>query len=338
MFSGAVFRVGRIGLLLCCVLVGPSCEREAASNAPMQPLAKAHAPVVDQPVQSRSTADDVPTTDIYLGRLHEVEGDWVLSEVRNVTKRDGYDNQPTFSADSKAFLYTSVRAGQSDIYSYDLEGQASRQLTRTPGNEYSPTPIAHGASFSVIRELEGVQQLWRYAMDGSDQGRLFVELDRIGYHLWLGAEWAAFFLVAAQEGGVHQLVHAKAPGDAPELILDGPGRCIAMIPGEEAMSFMRPEGQGRRAQLMRYELEGGATSPIVAPRAGSEDYAWTPDGALLMAEGAALHMWTKEAKWREVKLEGSANSSLPSKSISRIAVSPDGQWVAFVEVISEPKH
>jgi hypothetical protein len=281
-----------------------------------------------------STASDVPRSDIFVGRLIASEGAWALQDLYNATAREGYDNQPRFVADGSSILYTSVRDGQSDIYRYDLQANTHTRVTETEANEYSPTPMDDGMSISVIRELGGVQHLWRYGLDGSDQGRLFEALDRIGYHLWLGPEWAAFFLVADGEAEAHQLVHAKSPGDAPELIFEGPGRCFAMIPGQSAFSFLMPKAVGERdeAQLVRYELESGTISSLARPLPESEDYAWTPDGALLMGSGTELMRWTKGEGWRPVELVARKGSALPAHSISRIAVSPDGGSVALVDV------
>jgi Tol biopolymer transport system component len=68
----------------------------------------------------------------------------------NVTARPGYDNQPFFLADGRAFLYTSIREdSQADIYRYDLDRKTSVRLTATSESEYSPIPLPRGGGFSV---------------------------------------------------------------------------------------------------------------------------------------------------------------------------------------------
>jgi hypothetical protein len=61
-----------------------------------------------------------------------------------------------------------------------------------------------------------------------------------------------------------------------------------------------------------------------------EFFAWAPDGTLLSASGDTV------LKWNGVSGDGSAWSPiatmapLPVRNISRLAVSPDGRWLAFV--------
>ena len=59
-----------------------------------------------------------------------------------------------------------------------------------------------------------------------------------------------------------------------------------------------------------------------------EDYAWTPDGKLLMGQGAKLFVWdpTLGGDWREIADLGSAGIG----GITRLAVSPLGDRLALV--------
>src|SRR6476659_4671772 len=92
-----------------------------------------------------------PGTDIYLVRLAERQGKLVAEEVKNVTNRPGYDNQPHFSPDGKTLFFTSVRDGQSDIYRIDLASGAVTPFTNTPESEYSATVMPGGKEIAVIR-------------------------------------------------------------------------------------------------------------------------------------------------------------------------------------------
>ena len=66
---------------------------------------------------------------------------------------------------------------------------------------------------------------------------------------------------------------------------------------------------------------------IIKTFTGVEDYAWTPAGDLLMAKDAKLFLRKKsDWAWQEV----ADFSSLGLKTITRIAVSPKGDRVAFV--------
>src|SRR5690349_23137595 len=93
-----------------------------------------------------------PSTDIYLLPLQVTGMGIHVGTPVNITNRPGYDNQPSFTPDSRAILFTSVRAdAQSDIYRYDMAMKATTRVTSTPESEYSATVYGDGTRFSVIR-------------------------------------------------------------------------------------------------------------------------------------------------------------------------------------------
>ncbi len=93
-----------------------------------------------------------PATDIYLAELRVSHGRASVGAPVNVTGRPGYDNQPMFLPDGRAFLYTSIREdSQADIYRYDIARATSSRVTATRESEYSPTPLPDGTGFSVVR-------------------------------------------------------------------------------------------------------------------------------------------------------------------------------------------
>ena len=333
--------MSRRSLVACVLFVASGC---AGAPTPVVVEAEAESELeVGEEERTTSTADEAPSTDIYLGRLDARGEVWVLSEVRNITARPGYDNQPHFGA-GETVLYTSVRAGQSDIYAYGIETGRHEQLTATSSNEYSPTPFpgvegAAAVGVSVVRELGGVQELWHH---GGAKGprRLFSSLDRIGYHLWLGGPDEAVFFLVGESEAEHELVRAKDPGtELVSIARGGVGRCLAALPGEEAISYVAHSEAG--SFIMRYALDTGEREVIVEARAGAEDYAWTAESGetasnLLMGEGSGLWRWSEGARWREVELRAAEASALPSGRITRIAVSQDQRWVAFVEADAVP--
>src|SRR5258708_9148051 len=88
----------------------------------------------------------------------------------DITNNPGYDNQPFFTPDGKAVLFTSVRAGgtQTDIYKYDIAAKTIAQITSTPESEYSPT-ITPAGKLSVVRvelDADKTQRLWQFNAHG----------------------------------------------------------------------------------------------------------------------------------------------------------------------------
>jgi hypothetical protein len=57
------------------------------------------------------------------------------------------------------------------------------------------------------------------------------------------------------------------------------------------------------------------------------DTAWTTDGTLLMVKGPALYGWKRgESGWKEI----ATLERLGLPAASRLAVSPNGAWLALV--------
>jgi hypothetical protein len=68
-------------------------------------------------------------------------------------------------------------------------------------------------------------------------------------------------------------------------------------------------------------------SAVIKTFPNVEDYAWTPAGLLLMANGSKLFS-RKKSDWAWVEIGDVANAGL--KGITRIAVSPKGDRIAVV--------
>ncbi|MBK8554479.1 MAG: hypothetical protein IPL65_01335 [Lewinellaceae bacterium] len=142
----------------------------------------------------------------------------------------GYNNQPYFINDAE--LYLSVQrpsdTTQTDLYGLQLNTQILTQVTATPYMaEYSPQRKPNGRQFSAVRvEREGVQRLWVFPFDRSNQGSaVFPEMNNVGYHCWLSDSMAALFLV----GTPNTLVMARMNGQRPARIAADPGRCLQRL-------------------------------------------------------------------------------------------------------------
>jgi TfoX/Sxy family transcriptional regulator of competence genes len=261
-------------------------------------------------------------TDIFLAPLTRGEARLGLGEPANITSRVGYDNQPSFLPDGRGILYSSARpGGQTDIMRYDVVTRQTSQLTRTPESEYSPTVTRDGNSFTVIRDT--TQFLTRFALDGANPAVVFTRIRPVGYHAWLGPETAILFVLGTP--ATLQLADART-GEAVVLAWDI-GRSLHKVPGKTTGSFTQRMPDGA-SYIMELDPDTRAVRPLVRALEGSQDYAWTPWGTILMARGNALYEWNpaRGAAWQQV-----ARFDNPALArISRLAVSPAGDWVAMV--------
>jgi hypothetical protein len=263
-----------------------------------------------------------PATEIHLASLAAAAGATLdVGPPVNITNNPGYDNQPFFLPDSSGLLFSSNRDGkQTDIYRYDIAAKTVGQVTRTPENEYSPTMTPDGKTFTTVRGAE--QRLWRFNLDGSDAGMVWGDRGLIGYHAWISPRQLAAFVL----GKPNMLDLIDLQAGASETVETSIGRSLHIRPGRGTLTFVhKPAGD---AWVIKELHPGTRKIDTLTPTvAGSEDFAWTPGGAIVMGAKAKLFLWTPgEPGWAEIADFADRGVT----AITRIAVSPDGRWIAMV--------
>ena len=270
-------------------------------------------------------AETPPGTDIYLVGLTTRDGmPQIVGAPQNLSDRPGYDNQPAFTPNGSAVLYTSIREdGQADIFRHDLASATSMQVTRTPESEYSPTIIPGGEAISVVRvEPDSTQRLWRFDLDGSDPELILPDVAPVGYHAWADANTLALFVL----GDPPTLQLADTRTGAVEIIARNIGRSLHKIPSRNAISFVEKVSEDEW-WIRQLDMATREITPLVRTLPGSEDYAWTPDGSLLMGQGSMLYAWRPgDAEWTPVADLAGAGV----RTITRLAVNPGGDRLALV--------
>ncbi len=264
-----------------------------------------------------------PATDIYLFDLSILGSKFHLSEPLNITNRDGYDNQPMFS--TEGLLYTSVRVdGQADIYQYNIQNKTTTQLTQTKESEYSPTITPDGRYFSVIRvEADSSQRLWKFPLTGGRPFLLLEDIKPVGYQAWADENKVALFIL----GNPNSLHIADIRTGKSQKVIDSIGRSLHKRPGHDAITFIH-KVSAEEWWIKQIDIETHKIIQIVQTLDGSEDYAWTPNGILLMAKDSRLFKCNPvtDKKWLEI-----ADLSKDGlHQITRIVVNPLGNKLAVV--------
>jgi hypothetical protein len=272
-----------------------------------------------------------PDTEIFLAPLTSANGRIEVGQPVNISRNPGYDNQPLFTRDGGAVLFTSVRGGgtQTDIYRYDIVASRLTQVTDTPESEYSPT-VTPAANLSVVRvelDKESTQRLWQFTADGRDPRVVLDAVKPVGYHAWADDHTLALFVL----GQPATLQIADTHTGTARVVASDVGRSLQPVPGAHTISFVQRERAGDTTRLLIEELnpETGEVR-VLTPAVGGgneADVAWTPDGTLLMARGDVLYAWRRgDTEWKAV----AALDRLGLKGVSRIAVSPAGDRIALV--------
>lgn len=266
-----------------------------------------------------------PSTDIFLAPLSMKDGVPVIGAPINVTNRPGYDNQPSFTPDGHAFLFTSTHEdGQSDIYRYDLETKEISRVTTTPESEYSATVMPGGKRFSVVRvEPDSTQRLWSFALDGSDPKLVLETVKPVGYYAWIDADNLALFVL----GKPNALVHANIRTGQADTLSRDIGRSLQPLPSGGGFSFVAHVDSVSSVRVVQWPANS-RRAEVALPR-GGEDFAWVTRDVILASSGPKLFYWRRGMR---ALTDAADFSGAGPSSITRLAVSPDRRWLAFVAI------
>lgn len=246
----------------------------------------------------------------------------------NVTARPGYDNQPSFTADGRAIFYTSVRDdAQADIYRYQIATRSTTRVTHTaPESEYSAALIPGDDAIAVIRvERDSSQRLWRFPLGQGAPSVILEHVKPAGYFAFADPSTIGLFVL----GRPATLQLADARSGKVDTIVANVGRSLHRVPGRRAISYVS-RAYEEVSWVMSLDPETRSMLPIARLPAGTEDYAWLPDGRLVAGQGSRLMICDPKttAEWTEVADFTAAGLT----NITRLAVAPDGSAIAIVAV------
>ncbi len=274
------------------------------------------------------TMQPPPGTDVFVAPLSVRGGTVTIGAPTNLTRRAGYDNQPSFSPDGKQLYYTVVREGgpngttQADIFRIDLASGRSEPFITTPESEYSATVTPGGREVSVIRvELDSTQRLWAFPLGGGPPRVLVERIKPVGYQAWLDPTSVAAFVLGSPS--TLQLLDLAA-GRA-TVLLSNIGRALQKVPGRRAISVTQRVSE-TEWWIVQVDPATAATTPIVRMPEKADYFVWLSDGSLLTAAGSRFLRYRPKVdpEWKVVAtLEGISG-------ITRLAVNGKNDRVAFV--------
>ncbi len=271
-------------------------------------------------------------TDVWIVPMKQTGIAVSFGEPRNVTARKGYDNQPSFTPKGDAVLFTSTDdAGKTDAWRFTLPDGKSSRMTTIQTNVYSPTATPDGKTFSVIRvEPDSAQRLWRVPFEGGGAPTLMLEpiKGKVGYHIWTGDHSLVIYVLGSGRGptatpSTLQIV-ADERNPKGEIVASNVGRALGKVPGRNAISYQQLV-KDSLPWIVDLDLTSKQSRQLVQAPKGADYHVWAPNGALLTAVGSGIFRYTDDG-WAPI-----ANfEKFGVKNISRLAVSPKGNWLAFV--------
>jgi rhodanese-related sulfurtransferase len=266
-----------------------------------------------------------PATDIFLVDVATENGEMKFGRLIRITDWNGYNNQPFFLPDGKGLLYTSIRADkQADIYKYEIASRATARVTETPESEFSPTLTPDGKFISVVRvEADSTQRLWKFPLAGGRPILILEKTKPVGYHTWIDENTLALYVLG--NPNTLQLVDVRTA--KAEVLAENIGRTLRLIPHQSKLSFVHRISD-QEWIIKALDLKTHQITSLIKTLPGSEEYAWSPSGVLLMAKDSKLFVWKSgnDPDWKEVWDFSSAGL----KGITRIAMNRSGNQIAIV--------
>ena len=278
---------------------------------------------------SGSVMAQVQSTDIYLGNYSYSEGRLKVERLRNVTNRDGYDNQVCFHDSKPWFYYSSIRNDeQSDIYRFEWDKRRSYRVTETPESEYSPKLIPEKGQISVVRvETDKKQRVWSFDSRNPESVYLITEyIDNVGYYVRMSESEMLLFQVAS-DGASHKLIRHNYINGKRELIDSRIGRFLDRRPDSLHYSYVS-KSDSSHWKIIIYDSESRSKVLEFPTLDQEEDYCWLDSKYLISGKGNRLFAMNIEEKREWVEIQDL--SEVVRGEIQRIAIQPAFGKIALV--------
>ncbi len=282
---------------------------------------------------AQTPVDLAPGTEVFVYQITNNEKS-PLKLVANVSKAEGYDNQPSFSPDGNKVLFVSGRKGnQTDVYEFNLNTKQLTQLTDTKENEFSPMLEKGEKTFTAVREGgEPFQSVHRYKYLVNNKAVKKSEWavksqTPIGYYAFnkkgIAAGWARW-------ANSIYLFDPKSPYATFVVGHALPSKPL-LIPQTNHFSFVHRQADDT-AWIKSLNPTNRSITPIAPLLESNIDYTWSADQTLISAKGSELYRWNK-AKQEWIFWQNLKNDKL--FNISRLAASSNGKYIAVVAMTTK---
>lgn len=265
-------------------------------------------------------------TEIYLFDINFKDGQIALSNPQNITKREGYDNQPSFHKTKPIIYFSSFNEeGRSDIKTYNYKTGKTKNFTTTHEREYSPTLTPDGKFVSCILQRDnGAQDLVKYPIKGGNPIVLIKNI-LVGYHAWIDNTKLITFILNENGGELRYFDLDKGES---KTIIEKVGRSLHKIPHTVVMSFI-DKTSDEQWTINRFNPITEQTYPIANTLPSREDMCWTNNGLILMSDGDDLYFMDAASgkTWEQINMNG---ISVVLEGITRLAINPENNKLAVV--------
>jgi hypothetical protein len=271
-----------------------------------------------------------PNTEVFLFDLNHENRTFKISNIKNISNTEGYDNQPSF-LDNNTMLYAGTRNGQTDIVKYDILNGQKVWICDTEGGEYSPLKIPNQDAVSAIRlEKDGTQRLQKYSLE-NDHSEVLVKDIVIGYHVWFKEDILASAVLEVDYLSLYVSNLSENKNYKNQVKI---GRSLHNIPNSNLISYISKENDSIW-DIKSLDPTTREINLIFKTLPESEDMCWLFPDTILMGKDDKLYKFqlNKDEKWIEV----ASLSNYGISNITRLSVNSDGTKLALVGELKDKK-
>lgn len=266
-------------------------------------------------------------TEIFLYDVEATTSKIELSNAKNLSNNQGYDNQPSF-LDDRYIVFASTRNNQTDIAKYDMRYDSKSWLNFSEGGEYTPLKIPKKNNISAVRlDTDGKQRLYTYNMSNGNSTELIQDLV-VAYYTWFDENTVVSAVI---EGDDLNLFVTNLQDNTSRKYVTNVGRSFHRIPNSNLISYIAKEDDNNW-QIKSLNPKTGVTTVIANTMTGVEDICWLDNKTIFSGKDNVLYKLTlkKDNDWKQV-----ANlSSEGIQKITRLSTNPEGTKLLIAGAIN----